>query len=217
MSLCECGCGRETNIIKVSNAKKGLVKGRPRRFIWGHGNRNLNPSKCSVEGCLRDSIKKGWCEKHYTRWKNHGDPLMLIRVCLRNGSRRSQTSSGYSLILDREHNRAMQNGYVSEGIFMAEKALGKPLPCGSEVHHVNCKKNDNSIGNLVVCHNRGYHMLLHQRTRALAACGHAGWIKCAYCKQYDDPSKMYMRKNKPQGWHKECNNKYFRLRRISHE
>ena len=34
--LCECGCGRETNIILVNNKNQGLVKGEYRRFISGH-------------------------------------------------------------------------------------------------------------------------------------------------------------------------------------
>ena len=31
--------------------------------------------KCDVDGCLRDHSAKGFCGLHYTRWKNHGDPL----------------------------------------------------------------------------------------------------------------------------------------------
>lgn len=39
MSLCECGCGRETRIARNTNPKLGHVKGRPLRYINGH-----NPS-----------------------------------------------------------------------------------------------------------------------------------------------------------------------------
>jgi hypothetical protein len=32
---------------------------------------------CSVEGCKSAiSTHRGWCDKHYCRWKRHGDPLV---------------------------------------------------------------------------------------------------------------------------------------------
>lgn len=34
---------------------------------------------CSIEGCSNPSRKRGWCEKHYSRWKVHGDPLTTTR------------------------------------------------------------------------------------------------------------------------------------------
>lgn len=30
---------------------------------------------CSIDGCDGGACKRGWCEKHYQRWKAHGDPL----------------------------------------------------------------------------------------------------------------------------------------------
>jgi hypothetical protein len=114
------------------------------------------------------------------------------------------TSHGYRIVKNREHPRAMMNGYVFEHILLAEKALGKALPDNSEIHHSNGIKNDNSFGNLVICEGRGYHMLLHQRKRALAACGHTDWLRCAYCKQYDAKENMYTRKNVSQAWHRKC-------------
>ena len=29
---------------------------------------------CSVDGCETAAITRGWCQKHYRRWKRHGDP-----------------------------------------------------------------------------------------------------------------------------------------------
>lgn len=31
--------------------------------------------QCSVSGCSAKINARGWCMKHYTRWKRHGDPL----------------------------------------------------------------------------------------------------------------------------------------------
>jgi hypothetical protein len=39
IKLCECGCGRPTNIAKWTNKKYGHVRGQPIRFIVGHGSK----------------------------------------------------------------------------------------------------------------------------------------------------------------------------------
>lgn len=36
IKLCECGCGNPTKPSKLNNARLGLVKGRPNRFLAGH-------------------------------------------------------------------------------------------------------------------------------------------------------------------------------------
>lgn len=70
-------------------------------------------------------------------------------------------------------------------VLVAEKALGKPMPKGAIVHHMNEIKHDNRPSNLVICPDRAYHHLLHQRMRAKQACGKAWYLKCCYCKEYD--------------------------------
>lgn len=75
--------------------------------------------------------------------------------CWRGG--RTVNSDGYIRVSickgveDREH------------ILVAEKALGRPLPRHAVVHHVDENKQNNSKNNLVICENRSYHKLLHQR------------------------------------------------------
>lgn len=34
---------------------------------------------CSVGGCEKPRIARGWCVMHYSRWKRHGDPLVKTR------------------------------------------------------------------------------------------------------------------------------------------
>jgi len=31
-------------------------------------------AKCKIKSCNTKSRQRGWCPKHYTRWKRHGDP-----------------------------------------------------------------------------------------------------------------------------------------------
>lgn len=33
---------------------------------------------CSIEGCEKPHIARGWCHKHYKRWQAHGDPLTVL-------------------------------------------------------------------------------------------------------------------------------------------
>ena len=82
-------------------------------------------------------------------------------------------------------------------VHRAEQALEKPLPKGAEVHH-------HSFTELVICPDRAYHMILHQRARALKVCGHANWRKCVYCKKYDAPENLHISKEFP--YHRACMN-----------
>ena len=34
---------------------------------------------CSIDGCGNKSRLRGWCQKHYHRWRNHGDPTALVK------------------------------------------------------------------------------------------------------------------------------------------
>jgi hypothetical protein len=51
--------------------------------------------------------------------------------------------------------------------FLAEQALGRPLPKQVKVHHLDNNPSNNEKGNLVICPNEMYHRLLHRRARML--------------------------------------------------
>lgn len=98
-------------------------------------------------------------------------------------------------------------------ILMAEKAIGKSLPYGAMVHHVNENPKDNRPTNLVICPNQSYHKLLHRRTDAMNACGNANWRKCLYCKTYDAPENLSIKTRRVRGtetplvYHTKCSRK----------
>lgn len=99
---------------------------------------------------------------------------------------------------------------VREHIILAEQALGKALPAGVQVHHVDDNHNNNSPGNLVVCPDQAYHRLLHTRWDAMLACGNPDYRKCVVCKEYDTTSNMKFRSHDNNYHHWSCINTYNR-------
>src|SRR5882672_9646293 len=154
---------------------------------------------CTVPNCDRKHLSGGYCELHYRRMRRHGTTDNMRRE---NGTG-WMDSRGYI-------NFKIDGISKGEHVLIVEKVLGKKLPEEAEVHHVDGNKSNNDPKNLVVCPDSAYHKLLHQRQRALDACGHADWLKCQRCLQYDDPKNMYLFPRKNWGKHRECENKYHR-------
>lgn len=119
---------------------------------------------------------------------------------------------GYNMIYNKDHSRTNFNGYVREHIILAEKALGKSLPMGVQVHHYGKNGNNDKI---VICQNQEYHYLLHIRAKAYEVCGNANYRKCKFCKEYDDPENLSIKhltsNGQLDGWsifHIECRRDY---------
>lgn len=152
---------------------------------------------CSIDGCGNAIEAKSLCNKHYQRLCNHGDA---------NYSSRAENGAG--TIDAKGYRRLSVNGIkVKEHAAIAEKALGKPLPKGAVIHHVNGDKLDNRPENLVICPDEKYHHLLHTRTNAIDAGYPANYRKCKYCKEYDNPDLLIITTNAAPH-HKECISKY---------
>ncbi len=135
-------------------------------------------STCSVEGCTKPVFRKGWCAMHEMRHRKYGDVHFSHRRPHGSGT---FSAGGYKLAT-----RAGTNAPARlEHVLIAEKALGKRLPKGVLVHHVNEVKTDNRPENLVIC-TISYHTLIHQRMRAMAECGNPNWRKCYFCGQYGE-------------------------------
>ncbi len=149
---------------------------------------------CSVAGCGGVHEAKGLCNMHYLRLRNNRDIGAPDRIHDGEGA---INSYGYFIV----HGKGQH-------VHVAEKAIGKRLPEGAIVHHVNHDTLDNANSNLVVCQNRAYHNLLHARERALDACGNANWLMCPFCGKYDDPVNLYVYPNRRAGKHRDCFNAY---------
>lgn len=52
---------------------------------------------CSIDGCYKKNLARGWCQKHYQRWKRHGDPTLLIirSTCSFEGCENKHHAKGF--------------------------------------------------------------------------------------------------------------------------
>jgi len=131
---------------------------------------------CKAPNCDRISRANGACNMHHLRMRDHGsyeDPR----------KRKGSFINGYL-------RHSINNRIVGAHVLVAEKAIGRRLPKGAVVHHVNNNKLDNRPENLVICPNNGYHSLIHARANAQNACGNPDFRKCGRCKRYDNPALM---------------------------
>jgi len=115
---------------------------------------------CAVEGCINIAIKRKLCNLHYLReWRaNKGFSHERFKAL---------DGEGY-LHLDGYRYITVNGRQVGEHVYKAELALGRKLPIGVEVHHMNRDKLDNDTPyNLVICPSHEYHVLLHRRAREL--------------------------------------------------
>lgn len=152
-----------------------------------------------MESCNRVHLARGFCMNHYRVFMRRGTPTVPPRP-----ERKVFVAKGGYLY------RSSKTGSRYLHLEIAEAALGRPLPPEAELHHVDGNPANNA-GNLVICPNHEYHMLLHQRQRALERCGHADWRPCKVCGRYADPATMMPQYK--QFYHRACKAEEARARR----
>lgn len=80
-------------------------------------------------------------------------------------------------------------------IQIVEAILKCQLPTNAVIHHGNLNSEDNAPGNLVLCPNQAYHILLHYRQRIVDAGGNPKTDKiCGRCKQLKPKSDFHKSK-----------------------
>lgn len=118
-------------------------------------------SNCKAPNCTKSGSRYpslGLCKVHYLRFTRYG---RYERERAPFGKGRPKTTAGYVLL-------TVDGKRIYEHVYLAEKALGKPLPPKGVVHHMNENPADNLTPfNLVVCPDQAYHMLLRKRTKEL--------------------------------------------------
>lgn len=77
--VCACGCGQATAIAARTTTSRGVIKGQPMKWVFGHWMKRPARGTCSLDGCERPIRSNGLCSKHYYRANAHGDPLAPIQ------------------------------------------------------------------------------------------------------------------------------------------
>ena len=158
-------------------------------------------TKCSVDGCASIAAVKGLCTAHYLRMYRHGRTEAIRRP----KGEGTIDQYGYRLLTDPDGRQRREH------VMVAEKALGRPLPEGAVVHHVDGDKLNNAGSNLVICPDDTYHKMLHVRERALDACGDPNKRKCKFCKEHDSVSNMKLASRSY--YHQHCQSAHDKARR----
>jgi hypothetical protein len=70
--LCQCGCGQKAPISKLTNRRRGYVKGQPQKYIRGHSTTRKDRKPCAADECAQFTTST-YCAKHETRMRRHGD------------------------------------------------------------------------------------------------------------------------------------------------
>lgn len=88
---------------------------------------------------------------------------------------------------------------------IAERVLGKRLPAGAQVHHVDEDKTNNAHTNLVICQDRAYHALLHVRARVVRAGGDPNTQAiCSRCERVKMATEFSVRAKSGNGLNSFC-------------
>jgi hypothetical protein len=116
--------------------------------------------KCKIENCDTEIHGRGLCKFHYMKWWRTGECEIEPQRQNALDGEGTRTTGGHILL-------TVDGRRVYEHVLIAEKALGKSLPKGAVVHHINGIPYDNRPENLVICPSKEYHALIHKRMKEL--------------------------------------------------
>jgi hypothetical protein len=83
--------------------------------------------QCTIDGCDRPLVRRDWCWAHYERWRNHGDPTVIlvekqIGECRGRLCRRPKFSRGWCRA---HYMRVHRNGHPGDRVIGNYRAWAK--------------------------------------------------------------------------------------------
>ena len=135
--------------------------------------------------------------KHTWRKKGLQKGVTPLRF-IRGHSAKKRTVVGYRQV-------AADDRRVGEHVRVCELAIGRRLPKGAIVHHVDGDIHNNANANLVICESHQYHMILHYRARVIALGGDPDFhLACSGCSTAKAPDEFYPQKRTLSGRQSRC-------------
>lgn len=126
--------------------------------------------KLSVERRIEISkLHKGKKVSDKTR-KKMSEAQLGKRINNEWNGHKKKSKSGYIRVYKPEHPRASVDGYVPEHHLVMEKYLGRYLQRNEIVHHINGKKDDNQISNLMIFTSIADHIRFHANLKKYKGC-----------------------------------------------
>ncbi len=159
---------------KISNTLKGRKLSEDHRK---NISRSLKGRKITWSNKITQTKKKNGTNKCYNTGRTH---FKKGRKAWNKGKRmqkigRKRLSAGYREIYLPKHHLASKLGYVAEHRLIMERYIKRPLKSEEVVHHINGKRADNRINNLMLFKNQSEHQKFrHYHT--------VGTIICSHCK-----------------------------------
>ena len=125
--------------------------GYPIHCLMMNGNK-VQQRLCKIEGCEGRYEAKGFCIKHYKRYKRYGDPNKRLKKANGEGG---HDGNGYRIIY-------VKGKRIFEHRHVMQEHLGRKLSPEEHIHHIDEDKDNNDITNLKIVTN-AEHQKLHQR------------------------------------------------------
>lgn len=155
-------CGKE-----FISYDKGRFCSKAHYDEWQRRNQVTNVCEgCGVEFVLSPSQAKHRTGRWCTRTCESASRIKRPLDRQHNGRPAALDKAGYVRVFEPEHPKAMNGGWVFEHRLVMEQHLGRTLARDEHVHHVNGKKNDNRLENLMIMGDLDHLMLSGQDYRA---------------------------------------------------
>lgn len=98
---------------------------------------------CTVDDCPNEMWSRGFCHKHYSRWRKYGDPLVTKSRTAGWGTYQPRLDkNGYRIVSGPGKQNKLEHRLVME------LELNRELHSWETVHHKNGIRDDNRIENL---------------------------------------------------------------------